>query len=443
MKNRKVSKKNLLKRNQENVPVQDPSADQHVDLLSDLATTGVGQILDTHYGAAMFRVSAEMEAERREVIRKLDGSALANRQDLAVSTPALPTNRVVSYPTPVMPSAHFDIKADGKVETLVQPDQRVYVDASHAAWQVNDDGSKTLVQPVEQEYDWSKGVPQFVEDLEAAIEVADLGDCDNLTASQIAAELLKHPALQSYLDSKAGEVASIEFPDCEYAQSGDVDLSEFMQDDPEAAHMSQWERYADQGENMQGEAHNPGVQDYIDATAKHIGVDMAHFDIAKSVGDVPSEQEFLGNVAEGEARWERRRPQLIAQAKAGIAALQELAGMAAEHKGFHEDRPVSGAELQNWQGNKLMLIVSEAVEAHDEIRSGQKAWNTYYPTWDEEQSEEPIPGKHKPEGVPSEIADVVIRSADFAWTEGFDLAEIIIEKLEFNATRGYKHGKAF
>ena len=151
--------------------------------------------------------------------------------------------------------------------------------------------------------------------------------------------------------------------------------------------------------------------------------------------------------------------------------MQQTIGKANDDKGFHEDRPktmrigatVAGqkernAQLANWQGNKLLLIVSEVVEAHDEIRNGRAADETYY-------AEPQLPNSlvaevgvakarelitadagdkpRKPEGVPSEIADAVIRCFDFAYTEGFDLAGIIAEKLEYNATRPFKHGKKF
>lgn len=138
-----------------------------------------------------------------------------------------------------------------------------------------------------------------------------------------------------------------------------------------------------------------------------------------------------------------------------LRELQQTCGDAAASKGFHDDRPkpmrigatVAGlkernAALANWQGNKLMLIVSEAVEAHDEIRNGRAADETYYPT-----ATGPAllhsDGPFKPEGVPSEIADVVIRCFDFAYTEGFDLAGIIAEKLIYNASRERLHGKKF
>jgi len=119
-----------------------------------------------------------------------------------------------------------------------------------------------------------------------------------------------------------------------------------------------------------------------------------------------------------------------------VRTLQNVCGMGAERKGFHDDRPKDGPELANWQGNKLLLIVSEVVEAHDEIRNGRKANETYYPVG----HEDILP---KPEGVPSEIADVVIRCFDFAYTEGIDLARILNEKLLFNSTRERLHGKAF
>jgi hypothetical protein len=133
-----------------------------------------------------------------------------------------------------------------------------------------------------------------------------------------------------------------------------------------------------------------------------------------------------------------------------LRELQQTCGDTAASKGFHDDRPkpmrqpgstIAGqkdraAQLANWQGNKLMLIVSEAVEAHDEIRNGRAADETYYPTLHADRPS-------KPEGVPSEIADVVIRCFDFAYTEGFDLAGIIAEKLIYNASRERLHGKKF
>lgn len=154
-----------------------------------------------------------------------------------------------------------------------------------------------------------------------------------------------------------------------------------------------------------------------------------------------------------------------------IKELQERCGKAAEAKGFHDDRPetphigasenfkrVRAAQLRDWQGNKLMLIVSEVAEAQDELRKGHPADLTYYnlPTLPSSLvaevgvaraadliAKDNIGKPHKPEGVPSELADVVIRVLDFCYTEGIDLQSIIEEKLAYNATRARLHGKKF
>ena len=140
-----------------------------------------------------------------------------------------------------------------------------------------------------------------------------------------------------------------------------------------------------------------------------------------------------------------------------LRELQQVVWQANEDKGFHQDRPeradfVFGERgdaaflkaVRDDQTNRLMLIVGEASEGHDELRSGHAVGETYYPTavheWPEDQ---PAPGPFKPEGVPSELADIVIRCFDMAGVEGIDLAGMIGEKITYNATRPYKHGRKF
>lgn len=137
-----------------------------------------------------------------------------------------------------------------------------------------------------------------------------------------------------------------------------------------------------------------------------------------------------------------------------IRELQEKCWKTAEIKGFHDDRPLRRQydtreqflkALTNWQGNKLLLMVSEITEAHDELRSGHAADETYYYPTKRDTSSGPVPADPlpKPEGVPSELADTVIRILDFCGTEGIDLQSIIEEKLAYNATRERLHGRAF
>ena len=48
--------------------------------------------------------------------------------------------------------------------------------------------------------------------------------------------------------------------------------------------------------------------------------------------------------------------------------------------------------------------------------------------------------KAKPEGFPTELADIVIRVLDTAEAFGIDLEAAIMEKMDFNKTRPFRHG---
>lgn len=48
----------------------------------------------------------------------------------------------------------------------------------------------------------------------------------------------------------------------------------------------------------------------------------------------------------------------------------------------------------------------------------------------------------KPEGLPSELADIIIRVIDMAAWLDIDLDDIIKRKMAYNETRPFKHGRA-
>lgn len=80
-------------------------------------------------------------------------------------------------------------------------------------------------------------------------------------------------------------------------------------------------------------------------------------------------------------------------------------------------------------GEMLALIHSEVSEALEAQRVGDMEYHE-----DEH---------HKPLGFGSELADIIIRTLDLAEHLGFNINQIVLNKMAYNETRPFKHGKAF
>ena len=104
-------------------------------------------------------------------------------------------------------------------------------------------------------------------------------------------------------------------------------------------------------------------------------------------------------------------------------------------KDIHENAVAHGWwEEERTFGELIALCHSELSEALEEYRTG-KAPNEKYLGWDNFHGT-----KTKPEGIPSELADVIIRIFDMCGRYGIDIEKAILEKHEYNKTRPYKHG---
>jgi NTP pyrophosphatase (non-canonical NTP hydrolase) len=102
-------------------------------------------------------------------------------------------------------------------------------------------------------------------------------------------------------------------------------------------------------------------------------------------------------------------------------AVQSAYNNAKEHGWHDEPRTV---------GDLICLMHSELSEALEEHRNGHKPEHIYY--------NENKPSK--PEGIPIELADCIIRIFDFCGKYNIDLQNAIEEKMEYNKTRPYRHG---
>ncbi|NLL18810.1 MAG: hypothetical protein GX262_07265 [Clostridia bacterium] len=97
----------------------------------------------------------------------------------------------------------------------------------------------------------------------------------------------------------------------------------------------------------------------------------------------------------------------------------EIHRNAIEHGWWDEERSF---------GDILSLCHSELSEALEEHRNGHLPTEVYFSN------------EEKPEGIPVELADCIIRVLDYCGHEGIDIAQAVITKHEFNKTRPYRHG---
>lgn len=99
-------------------------------------------------------------------------------------------------------------------------------------------------------------------------------------------------------------------------------------------------------------------------------------------------------------------------------------------------------------GEDLMLMVSELAEALEDHRAGRKPDEIWYeaktPQKDADATvryrfDEYAAGL-KPAGIPSEMADVLIRVFHFCGKHGIDIDKAVREKMAFNSARPMRHG---
>jgi len=124
-----------------------------------------------------------------------------------------------------------------------------------------------------------------------------------------------------------------------------------------------------------------------------------------------------------------------------MSTLNELAQRChatAKSKGWYDK---NGGERND--GEMLMLMVSELAEALEELRNGNNPNYIYYSPLGDIDKPYPSgadPTVLKPEGVPIELADLLIRLLDYCALRRIDIDYAIRLKMTYNMTRPYRHG---
>jgi NTP pyrophosphatase (non-canonical NTP hydrolase) len=116
--------------------------------------------------------------------------------------------------------------------------------------------------------------------------------------------------------------------------------------------------------------------------------------------------------------------------KRTIELLEQLANeihRTAVEKGWWEKEAVGGVQERSI-GDQFANFHAEISEAWEDYRNGLRLEEIHF-------SE-----TGKPEGIPVELADTIIRIFDTCGQYNIPLAEAMLLKMEYNKTRPYRHG---
>lgn len=144
---------------------------------------------------------------------------------------------------------------------------------------------------------------------------------------------------------------------------------------------------------------------------------------------------------------------------AGFNLARDIVHQTAVEKGWWEPQeqivalPLQGGPIKAMvprsMGDVLALVHSEVSEALEENRNGHAPTETYFPNAGMHGPQASSPLQElawarsygwKPEGVPSELADIIIRVLDIAGYYGIDIEHAMLVKTGYNEGRSYRHG---
>jgi NTP pyrophosphatase (non-canonical NTP hydrolase) len=122
----------------------------------------------------------------------------------------------------------------------------------------------------------------------------------------------------------------------------------------------------------------------------------------------------------------------------GFSRLQRELYQTAQDHGFHEVDDILEPGTEHWRARVSQMFFTMAGEVFEAGDLHQRGWA---PT--EIRYMDPEDLTSKPDGIPIELADVLIRLLDTAETLGIDLGQAVRVKAAYNRGRPYRHGKTF
>lgn len=90
-------------------------------------------------------------------------------------------------------------------------------------------------------------------------------------------------------------------------------------------------------------------------------------------------------------------------------------------------------------GDLTSLLHTEVSEAYEQYRDGHTPTERHY-NQDKTVTDDQGNVLSKPEGIPSELADLLIRVFDICGYFGIDILDVVIQKYYYNLWRPYRHG---
>ena len=182
-------------------------------------------------------------------------------------------------------------------------------------------------------------------------------------------------------------------------------------------------------QHMKARCYNTTNKDYYKWGGRGIKVCDAWLNsfetFLSGVGPAPSIRHSLdrintdGDYTPENCKWSTPKEQSINRRDfLTVSQLVSDSAKTASEKGWEDDRTF---------GDHIALMHSELSEALEEFRNGRGLAEVYYKN-------------DKPEGVPVEFADVIIRIAAFCGHNKIDLAKALHEKAAYNKSRPHRHG---